>query len=84
MGINRQWCVKHTLSLFKTEEESQCDPANSVNIYFFFQKKIKDETFPKAPKNNYTTYITDVFHIDDTWSSDYLELFDFSPEKKRG
>ena len=41
------------------------------------QKNIKliiNEIYSKPPKKNYPTNKTDVYHIDDTWSLDILNL----------
>ena len=41
------------------------------------QKRIRifiDEIYSKGPKGNYITSKTDVFHIDDIWSLDILDL----------
>ena len=51
------------------------------------QKKIKrfiNEVFSKGPKKNYVRNKTDVYHIDDIWSSDILDLKDYCPEDNRG
>ena len=51
------------------------------------QKNIKifiDEIYSKGPKKNYATNKTDVYHIDDTWSLDILDLKDYGPENNRG
>ena len=51
------------------------------------QKNIKifiNEIYSKPPKNNYVTNKTDVYHIDDIWSLDILDLKDYGPENKRG
>ena len=51
------------------------------------QKKIKffiNEIYSKPPRKNYATNKTNVYHIDDTWSLDILDLKDYGPEKKRG
>ena len=45
------------------------------------QKNIKvfiDEIYSKPPKRNYVTNKTDVYHIDDIWSLDILDLKDYS------
>ena len=50
------------------------------------QKTIKffsDEIYSIPPKNNCSTNKTDVYHIDDFWSLDTLELKDFGPENIR-
>ena len=47
------------------------------------QKNIKifiNEIFSKPPKNYYPTNKTDVYHIDDIWSLDILDLKDYGPE----
>ena len=51
------------------------------------QKNIKifiNEIFSKPPKKNYITNKTDVYHIDDIWSLDILDLKDYGPENNRG
>ena len=51
------------------------------------QKNIKifiNEIYSKPPKRNYNTNKTDVYHIDDIWSLDILDLKDYGPENKRG
>ena len=35
-------------------------------------------------QKNYATNKTDVYHIDDIWSLDILDLFDYRPENNRG
>ena len=51
------------------------------------QKNIKvsmNEIYSKPPKKNCSTNKTDVYHIDDIWSSDFLDLKDYGPESNRG
>ena len=51
------------------------------------QKNIKifiNEIYSKSPKKYYPTNKTDVYHIDDTWSLDILDLKDYGPENNRG
>ena len=51
------------------------------------QKSIKiflDETFSRAPKKIYSTNKTDVYHIDDIWSWNILDLKDYGPEINKG
>ena len=51
------------------------------------QKNIKtfiNEIYSKPPKRYYVTNKTDVYHIDDIWSLDILDLKDYGPEKNRG
>ena len=38
----------------------------------------------QMPKKNFRTKITYVYHIDDIWSLDKLDLKDFRPENMRG
>ena len=50
------------------------------------QKNIKifiNEIYSKGPKKNYATNKTDVYHIDDIWSLDILDLKDYGPENNR-
>ena len=51
------------------------------------QKNIKifiNEIYSKPPKKNYVTNKTDVYHIDDIWSLDILDLKDYGPENNKG
>ena len=51
------------------------------------QKNIKifiNEIYSKGPKKNYITNKTDVYHIDDIWALDILDLKDYGPENNRG
>ena len=51
------------------------------------QKFIKifiNEIYSKPTRKNYATNKTDVYHIDDTWSLDILDLKDYGPENNRG
>ena len=51
------------------------------------QKNIKsfiNEIYSKPPKKNYATNKTDVYHIDDIWSLDILDLKDYGIENIRG
>ena len=51
------------------------------------QKNIRsfiNEIYSKGPKKNYATNKTDVYHIDDTWSLDILDLKDYGPKNNRG
>ena len=50
------------------------------------QKNIKifiNEIYSKGPKKNYATNKTNVYHIDDVWSLDILDLKDYGPENNR-
>ena len=51
------------------------------------QKNIKifiNEIYSKPPEKYYPTNKTDVYHIDDTWFLDILDLKDYGPEQNRG
>ena len=51
------------------------------------QKNIKifiNEIYSKGSRKSYPTNKTDVYHIDDTWSLDILDLKDYGPESNRG
>ena len=51
------------------------------------QKNIEifiNEIYSKGPKKNFATNKTDVYHIDDIWSLDILDLKDYGPENNRG
>ena len=51
------------------------------------QKNIKifiNEIYSKPPKKNYAANETDVYHIDEIWSLDILDLKDCGPENNRG
>ena len=50
------------------------------------QKNIKifiNEIYSKPPKKYYATNKTDVYHIDDIWSLDILDLKDYGPENNK-
>ena len=47
-------------------------------------KRLINEIYSKPPKKNYFTNKTDVYHIDDIWSIDILDLKDYGPENNRG
>ena len=46
-------------------------------------KIFKKEIYSKGPKKSYPTNKTDVYHIDDIWSLDILDLKDYGPENNR-
>ena len=51
------------------------------------QKNIEifiDEIYSKGPKRNYAANKTNVYHNDDIWSLDILDLKDYGPENNRG
>ena len=51
------------------------------------QKNIKifiNEIYSKPPKKNYVTNKTDVYHIDDIWSLEIVDLNDYGPKNNRG
>ena len=51
------------------------------------QENIKifiDEIYSKPPKKNYPTNKTDVYHTDDIWSLDILDLKGYDPKNNRG
>ena len=51
------------------------------------QKNIEifiDEIHSKGTKRNYAANKTDVYHIDDIWSLDILDLKDYGPENNKG
>ena len=47
-------------------------------------KKFINEIYSKPPKKNYNTNKTDIYHIDDIWNLDILDLKDYSPKNNRG
>ena len=42
------------------------------------------EIYSKPPKRNYSTKKTDVYHMDDVWSLEMLDLKNHGPENNRG
>ena len=42
-----------------------------------------NEIYSKGPKRNYATNKSDVYHIDDIWSLDILDLKDYGPENNK-
>ena len=53
---------------------------------FLYQMKWKfiNEIYSRGPKKNYDTNKTNVYHIDDIWILDILDLKDYGPEYNRG
>ena len=47
-------------------------------------ENFKNEIYSKPPKKNYATNKTNVYHIDDIWSLDILDLNDYGPENNKG
>ena len=47
-------------------------------------KMFINELYLKPPKKNYAKNKTDVYHIDDIWSLDLLDLKCYGPENNRG
>ena len=47
-------------------------------------KKFINEIYSKPPKKNYITNKTDVYHVDDIWSLNILDLKDYGPKNNRG
>ena len=47
-------------------------------------KIFKNEIYSKPPKKNYITNKTDVYSIDDIWSSDILDLKDYGLKNNKG
>ena len=43
-----------------------------------------DEIYSKPPKKIYVTNKINIYHIDDTWSIDLLDLNDYGPKNNRG
>ena len=41
------------------------------------------ESYSKLPKKKYSTKKTNFYRIDDTWSSDIIDLIDYVPENIR-
>ena len=46
-------------------------------------KTLLNEFYSKPPKKIYATNRTDVYHIDDIWSLDTLDLKEYGPENNR-
>ena len=42
-----------------------------------------NEIYSKGPKTNYATNKTDVYHIDDIWSLNILDLKDYGTENNK-
>ena len=43
-----------------------------------------NEIYSKGPKKNYNTNKPDVYHIDDIWRLDVLDLRDYGPKNNKG
>ena len=59
--------------------KEKCSINDSKNILSFFI-----EIYSKPPKKNYPANKTDVYHIDDNWSLDVLDLRTCGPQNNRG
>ena len=46
-------------------------------------KIFRNDTYSKPPKKNFSTNKTDVYHDDDIWSLDIVDLNDYGPEYNR-
>ena len=46
-------------------------------------KTFLNEIYSKPPKKNFATSKTDVYHIDDNWSLDILDIKDYGTENNR-
>ena len=46
-------------------------------------KIFKNGIYSKPPKRNYPANKTDVYHVDDIWSLDMLDLKDYGPKNKK-
>ena len=42
-----------------------------------------NEIYSKGPKRNYATNKADVYHIDDTWSLDILDIKNYGPKNNK-
>ena len=47
-------------------------------------KTFSDEIYSKPPKKNYPTNKTMIKSVDDTWSSDLLDMNDYGPKNNKG
>ena len=70
----RQFIPQKTRRKLKRKNEFNIIDSESIFI---------DEIYSKPPKKNYATNKTDVYHIDDFWSLDILDLKDNGPENIR-
>ena len=43
-----------------------------------------NEIYSRGPKKNYITNKINIYHIDDTWSIDLLDLNDYGPKNNKG
>ena len=50
---------------------------NSIKIFI-------NEIYSKSPKKNFATNKANLYHIDDIWKLDILDLKDFGVENNRG
>ena len=46
-------------------------------------KVFRNEIYSKSPKKNSITHKTNVYYIENIWSSDILDLNDYGPENNR-
>ena len=55
-----------------------------LNLFKWLNEYFIDEIYSKPPKKNYITNKINIYHIDDTWSIDLLDLNDYGPKNNRG
>ena len=86
--------VKQKMIALNTFDDKRCYVDKLISVPWghnpsskMTQKNIKifvNEIYSKGPKKNYATNKTDVYHIDDIWSLDMLDLKDYGLKNNRG
>ena len=59
--------------------KEKCSMNDSKNILNFYQRYLFETTWKTYPANK-----TDVYHIDDIWSLDVLNLKNYGPQNNKG
>ena len=70
------------ISIFIRIKLSKC--LNKIDVEKDKDLIFIDEIYSKPPKKNYITNKINIYHIDDTWSIDLLDLNDYGPKNNRG
>ena len=86
--------VKQKKIALKTFDDKRCYIDKYISIpwshnptSYMSQKNIKifiNEVYSKGPRKSYPTNKTDVYHNDEEWSLDILDLEDYGPKNNRG
>ena len=75
--IYKQQVEELNEKLKSVEEKFKINESEIIKIFI-------NEIYSKPPKRNYITNKTNVYHIDDIWSLDILDIKDYGPKNNKG